>query len=698
MRRLILACFLSLFCWANHIFAQPEVDSLSRVSIRVAQSHYSVNELFHKSKQLRSERPASALHYAQIAYEAADSLNLLSKKAEIALHISEVYESYGEYTQALQYTQNCVKIYKAQADARKLLRVYKTLANLYAKAENSFQANRHIKKALELSQRINHPQILIDLYLKIVDIKIRLKEYKSAIEYASGTLVGFKSISPTDEVHFRHSLSYVYNRVEDYKQGLKFALQTQELLANHPSPDTLVLCLYEIALARQGLGEIKEARKVYEKALEIAHKRRFKPQVALIYQQLSKISEKEGNITQALRMFQSYQIYQEAVNKEKQQKELAKFEVWVELREKNQEIALLTKDKALRDKEIHYQYLVIYAFLVTIVVLFSLAYLFFRYYRNTKKINNLLVLQNDEIKEKQVAILDQQKKIEKKNRMLELQNYEIVIQSNALESINQDLTDSLEYARRIQNAMLPSPHLLNPVLPDHFIFFKPKDIVSGDFYWFQDRPDLFIIAVVDCTGHGVPGAFMSLIGNDLLNDIIKTRHITEPEEILSELHKGVRHALNQDSNDNKDGMDLAICAIDKQNDVIKFAGAYNPVVIIQDRELKSIRGDSNPIGGWHSSGSSRTFNQHQIPIDSETLFYLYSDGYQDQFGGPNGRKLMKSRFRKILHSIHRKPMPEQKKILEDTITLWMEGHPQIDDILIFGARLTPGQFQENSSR
>ncbi|NJL12316.1 MAG: SpoIIE family protein phosphatase [Microscillaceae bacterium] len=327
------------------------------------------------------------------------------------------------------------------------------------------------------------------------------------------------------------------------------------------------------------------------------------------------------------------------------------------------------------------------AFIVFSGMILLAAFVFFRLYRQKTYINRRLAQQNEAIQQQSERIMEHQQEMERVNKMLILQNYEITLKNEAIENQNQDIKDSIEYAQRIQSAMLPSAEKLQKILPDHFILFKPKDIVSGDFYWIHQEADQVLVAVVDCTGHGVPGAFMSLIGNELLNDIIIQRKIFSPEKVLDELHQRVRFALNQGETQNKDGMDLALCRIDYQKKELLFAGAYNPVMVVQGGQLRIIAGDNNPIGGWHSQGVSRQFKNKTIPLEEETLVYLYSDGYQDQFGGPQGRKLMKSRFRKLIESIHKEPMPLQHRVLEKTIGNWMQGHAQVDDILVMGIRI-----------
>jgi len=251
---------------------------------------------------------------------------------------------------------------------------------------------------------------------------------------------------------------------------------------------------------------------------------------------------------------------------------------------------------------------------------------------------------------------------------------------------NKDITDSINYAKKIQQSFLPSEKVLTDNYKDSFVLYKPKDIISGDFYWYNKISNYFLFACADCTGHGVPGALMSMIGTNFITNIVNEKGIIAPNEILFELDKKVRHALKQDEeHESKDGMDIAFCIIDKQNQVLHFSGANRPLLIIRKGELIEYAPNKLPVGGQHSQ--EKKFNEHIIPIESGDCIYLSSDGYADQFGGPEGKKLMKKNFYKLLTQIHSQPMIEQKYILDQTITEWKDGRDQLDDILVMGIRI-----------
>ncbi len=283
-----------------------------------------------------------------------------------------------------------------------------------------------------------------------------------------------------------------------------------------------------------------------------------------------------------------------------------------------------------------------------------------------------ILQQNEEISK-------QKEEIERKNSVLEFQNMEIAIK-------NKDITDSISYAQRIQNAMLPKEEKLQALFADSFVLFKPKAIVSGDFFWFSRKKDKIIIATVDCTGHGIPGAFMAMIGDSLLSQIINQNEVLLPDQILKQLNKGVQSALNQEDNENTDGMDIAICVIDKKTRKLAFSGAKSSLMYFENDTQYIIKGSRNPIGSTLFE-SPTGYQSHEVPITDQTRFYMYTDGYQDQFGGCNNKKFMIKRFRSLIHELHLFPFSHQKKRLDCVIEDWKEDNEQIDDILVLGFKV-----------
>jgi len=262
---------------------------------------------------------------------------------------------------------------------------------------------------------------------------------------------------------------------------------------------------------------------------------------------------------------------------------------------------------------------------------------------------------------------------------------------------NENLVASVNYARNIQQALLPFHYHIEEALgkENFFIFFKPRDIVSGDFYYFAQVNEKIILSAVDCTGHGVPGAFMSMIGIAMMNEIIKANYITSPDTILNQLHSYIQLALQQQETNNQDGMDMSLITIDKATKQVHFAGAKNPLIYIQSKELTQLKGNRMNIGGITKRRGKmikqlpRDFTKHTISIQEPTVFYLLTDGYPDQFGGAKRRKFQLKNLRKLFLEIHQEPCLQQYSTLEQTLNNWIEvgGEQQIDDITILGVKL-----------
>ncbi len=326
---------------------------------------------------------------------------------------------------------------------------------------------------------------------------------------------------------------------------------------------------------------------------------------------------------------------------------------------------------------------------------------------NGRRLRARAIELGEEVRIATIVIVEEKEKIE-------LANQEISKQKEIVEEKNKNITDSINYALRIQQAFLPDKKEIYSSLPQSFILFKPKDIVSGDFYFFQEKKvenlrnreiemeknvlqnsptlqltnsKIVFIAAVDCTGHGVPGAFMSMLGSERLTDAVQKSN--DIGEILSLLNKGVKTSLKQSSKNEstRDGMDIAICSIDTKNRIVKYAGANRPVWIIRSgqAEVEEMKATKVAIGGL--TNDNQHFDTHELKLQQGDTFYICTDGYADQFSGHNGKKLMTGKLKQILLSIQNKTMQEQEQYLENFLENWKAGTEQVDDILVIGVRL-----------
>jgi serine phosphatase RsbU (regulator of sigma subunit) len=313
---------------------------------------------------------------------------------------------------------------------------------------------------------------------------------------------------------------------------------------------------------------------------------------------------------------------------------------------------------------------------------FQNALQYFRKYHNLKE-EILNTETHNQLKNQEIAFAVERS--QKEAEIYQLKHVELKKAYDALEEKNKEITDSIHYASSIQSALLPELQTLNEFFSDAFILFKPRDIVSGDFYWIQPLENKILITAADCTGHGVPGAFMSVLGISLLDDIVNKNGIVQPAEILSELRAKIIHALNQHKEkDKKDGMDMALCLFDFDKQKGYYAGAYNALYIIRNNELEQIKADRMPIG-LHIKNEA--FHQHEFDLKPGDQYYMFSDGYADQFGGEKGRKLKSKTFKELLLKNANLSAKAQQEALDQYFEDWRGTTEQIDDVIVTGLKI-----------
>jgi len=333
-----------------------------------------------------------------------------------------------------------------------------------------------------------------------------------------------------------------------------------------------------------------------------------------------------------------------------------------------QEIENAKKELELKNLELQKKNLILYGVVFGLVLLLVLLIVIYSHYREKKRLNVILESQNNEL--------------EKRNSQIELQNAQ-------LEKQHHQIMASINAGKRIQDAILPSNNLLKHFFREFFVFFRPRDVVSGDFYWFSVQDDKLFVAAVDCTGHGVQGAFMSLIGNTLLNYIVNEKGIYKPSEILDELHEGVNKALSQsksESDDKADGMDITLCRLDKANKEIQVACANHTVFVINNGDLKEIEGDDFSIAD-ELKGKDDKFTNHVVPMDKNAHLYMFSDGFPDQFGGPKNKKFYTGKLKKLFIENQKLDTSAQYDMLSKTFDDWRGDIKQYDDVLVMGFKL-----------
>ena len=479
------------------------------------------------------------------------------------------------------------------------------------------------------------------------------------------------------------NIGQVFMLKQNYDSALIYLNKALNLAKNINSNNYQAQILSNIALTYFKQNKLSQAYQLFLRALSKAKLAQSPEIKQTCYYYLGQIKEKQNDLKAALNFYKLYMQERNSYYEQIASQGYAEIILMFQNQEKQREIEILKKEEILRTQQLRFLLVVVLLLLILVVVITFMM-------NKLRKAKKLLEQQY-----KQIAL--QKRELESQSRILEKATADLLKQKEKIQRQNQAINASIKYASRIQKAMLPKPEHFAKLFDDFFILFKPKETVSGDFYWLSEvsgeKPSLFkeesskkiILAVGDCTGHGVPGAFMAMLGDAYLNQIIKVQRIYKPDKILDELNKNIRYTLEQGDTESTDGMDIGICVIDKTERTIEFAGAKMDLIYVQNGKMVRIHGDMYSIGGLKQE-KNKKFTSKFVDITTETIFYMYSDGFQDQFGGPYGRKYMAKHFREFLFKIHElRPLDKQKQELEKELARWQgKKYKQMDDITVIG--------------
>lgn len=556
----------------------------------------------------------------------------------------------GDYDLALTSYLEAMKIYEKIKLTIGIARIYNSLGLLALLLKENQKALDYFINALKMYEAMQNQDRIATCLNNIGLVYTAMGKYEEAISNIS------RSMQINEKLKMPHKVAVNYNdagkayrQQGNYDRALQFFLRALQVNDSLKRSTKLPENYVNVASAFQQKKDYKQALHYYLIGIEKAKAIGVKEQLKIAYGGVSSTYSEQKNYEQALLYYQLFHQINDSLFNEKNSKQISKLQSQYQDEKQKSQITFLTKEQALQDEQKKFERI---AFAIGLLLLSLFAVAQFRSSQIRKKINHTLSLTFKEIAQK-----------------------------------NKNIISSINYAKRIQEAILPSPQSIANIYPESFVLFMPKDIVSGDFYYFAQAQNKVVIAAVDCTGHGVPGAFMSLIGNNLLKEIVEVRQIISPEKVLEVLNEGINDTLNQAKNEsNKEGMEMALCVVDKAQKVITYAGAMNPIYFIESEKptiLQEIKGDKKSIGGIQRK-ASKAFTNHQIQLLSPTMFYLFSDGFQDQFGGDDDRKYTVKKFKELLLSIHHLPVEAQKETLAENIKLWQKGNKQTDDILVIG--------------
>jgi len=697
---------------------------------------------------LRNSSIHTAQKFAEEAQSISERLQYTEGIAESSGMLGLLYYREGLYDLSVKQHFISLNLYEKLGNDKYLAYRYNDIANVYVEQDFFDKAIEFYKKSMQIKEKIQDVDGLSTTLKNLSNLYIKQKKYDEALTYAAQALpmtdLSKNLKTKADLLTFIGEIYLAQDKLAWAFNYFDKAIRIRKQINDKFSMPRLLNNMGEACNRRKNY---KQALIYYDSAIQMATETINRNELQQSYEKIVEVYRAKQDYKTAYEFEKKSLLLKDTIYNEYSKEKIAIMQTFFDNEKHKDALDILEKDKQIQQDKIQQQRLLLY-FSVFILVLLVII---------------VLLLWKTIHAKKQVAL-----KLAQQNQAIEIQRKELEIK-------NRDVLASIMYAQRIQTAILPTEEQILEVLPQCFVLFKPRDIVSGDFYWFAevksqqvDVRDVHhdvsgdrltvrfqtenanvesrytaqndsvlrsidpllatnfyhmtpksIIAVIDCTGHGVPGAFMSMIGNDLLNEIVKEKNIHSPELILSELHRGIRHVLRQDTTDNRDGMDAVICVIDKQHEVLEYAGAMNPLYVIQDYSLRThsefwtsitkyilnekptishfdnqlfeIKGDKIPIGG-QMGNRERVYTKYTIALAADqehipTTFYLCSDGMQDQFGGIKNKKFMGKRLKALLQEIHYKPLQEQKILIEKALNDWKGTNEQTDDILIVGVRV-----------
>ncbi|MDY6801013.1 MAG: tetratricopeptide repeat protein [Bacteroidota bacterium] len=620
------------------------------------------------------------------AMEIAERCDSLWWKGTVLIKCGDYYTITGDFEKAVDYYFKAQKIFVDQKKFIALGSLYNNLGATYENMGKYDEAMSNLIKALEIYESINDSMGIAKTQLNLGLLYFRQNEFDKSLELYNQSLKIRRLINDKEGVALLYNnIAIVNYYTENYDSVRYYFQKAYDIYEREGNKRSQVMALSNLAEIYNVLGQKDKALESYFDVLKLENELGEKAQVAKTYflignlyynreetkeaksyflrslstakevnalvdikdacYSLAEVYKEENDYKSALEYFELYHTYHDSIFNAEKSKQIKEIETKYETRKKEQRIKNLENEKIIRDLRIKKQQFFIFSFIIGLFIILIF----------------LLVLFN-------------------RNKKIRLAKDKLTYQKK-------QITDSIEYASKIQTAILPPDEYITQLIPEYFIFYQPRDIVSGDFYWVTEKNSKIVIAVVDCTGHGVPGAFMSMLGTAFLNDIVNTNKEQKANTILNHLRERIKKSLHQTgkNDETKDGMDISLCVLDKSNGVLQFAGAYNSLLIISNNQLRTIKGDRMPIGIYRNE--KKSFTNHEINIHQGDMIYMFTDGYVDQFGGENKRKYRIAPFRDLLFTIHDKKMDEQKKILETKFNSWKGSLEQIDDVLVFGYRI-----------
>ena len=703
MKSLKLLLILFLLFSGYTINAQDSrVDSLKTLLRNLGEDTTKVNTLNAIAVELYRANPDEAIRYGSEAKNLAEQLNYPAGEALANKNIGLGFYMQAEYTEALRYWEPALALYEELGDEQGIANLQGNVGAIYLTTGKFVEAMELFLPALKMAEELNDSTRISTLLLNIGVIYSESPgTYDEALNYYHRAIEMGEALGDLDVTGLGNTnMGEIYVEKEEYDSALYYFEKSLTILT---SGIDIASVLNLMASVYSQKGEYSKALTFHRDALELARKENAQRETVGILLGMASTYENLENPTKAIEYYKEAEAIAEETGLEEELS--GAYE------------GLANNYAEIADYPNAYKNLSLKNDIDDVIYLIE----------SENKVSELMNSYQMEKKQNEIALLEQQQEIEhlltkrQKTISIVIGVFGLLILAMAVgiynrmrfirktnQKINKQkemITDSITYAQRIQSAILPSPEKLEELLPEHFVLFKPKDIVSGDFYWIKEVQDHLIIVGADCTGHGVPGAFMSMLGITMFNDLIGDQCYDAPGAILDRLREKVKEMLVQEGNsdEQKDGMDLAIAVFNRTTRELHFSGANNSLYIIRkksqpeqkeleahasldngDYRLFELKGDKQPIGTHWEEAPFRTTSVYLKEQDS---FYMFSDGYIDQFGGVDRKKFKSMNFKKLLLSVQNEGMDIQRQTLEQTFDQWRGPNEQIDDIIVLGVRV-----------
>ena len=587
-------------------------------------------------------------------------------------NIGVVYRRLDDYSSAVNYHIRALKLGEKYNDLRSTMYARNSLGNVFALMKQYDQAMQYFDQALEQAKKRNNLRSLAINYNNIGEVLELKGDLDGALRYY------YKSLEYNEQIDSKRgiAISYdcigsIYIKRKNYQKAIAYFEKAMKIDEDLGDDFYVALSKLNIGRAFTSLGSLSKASVYLTQALNLADEIGAKSTSRDAHRYLSELYEQFNRKGKALSHYKDYSKLKDSILNEENSKNISKLQTLYETEKQRKEIALLEQEKKQRERASRRKTLFILILFVAFIILAILALALYR--------ANIIKRKNNKVLEKQAIVIREK-------------NDELHNQKRKLEQTNEKITDSLLYAQKIQYALLPHEELFKSLFDDFFIIYHPLSVVSGDFYWAGEFENKIVFTAADCTGHGVPGAMMSMLGNSYLNETIRNPEVKHASQILNKMRSMIISSLHQEGlpGESKDGMEMSLCIYDKKTNILEFAGAHISIYIAKYKpdlpeqyELIELKGNRMPIGYYRKMTS---FTDQTIQISENDIIYLYTDGYIDQFGGKKGQRYQSRAFREILLKNAQKSLAEQKLHLEQSFLNWKGNFEQIDDVLVMGIK------------